>query len=283
MTGLAHHLLKGRRLLRLFVFSGCLLPLLLLTGCAHEEKAPSPRVSALLDAYPAGTIDSVEEANEVEELVSYEKAMLDYLYAKDMDECTKRFLVFDCYEKTQLRLRMDRAALKPLSIEADRFKRSYKVRMRDEALVDSQQESLRKAPERDESRRKYTLKEGKYVIQEDSAIQAEIASGKRQAAGAASDETRRYIEEKAGREASPPQVEEGAYTVGEPSLLKNPDTVLTPLERTKNVQEYELKQEESEARQANVQKKMEQTQAKREKHAAEKAKEPTRKQREAKD
>ncbi|MDL2284856.1 hypothetical protein LJC19_06925 [Oxalobacter sp. OttesenSCG-928-P03] len=285
MTGLMFHWAGGRRLLRLFAFSGVLLSLGTMQGCAHteEDMALSPGVTALLQAFPAGTIDSMEEANEVQDAVAHENAMLDYQFGLDMDACTQKFLVMHCYDETKLRLRMDRAALKPLSIEADRFKRTEKVRLRDEAMVDAEQEELGKTGEREASRRRYMEKEEMY-LQEQAESEADRHSSERKASRKKYEEKQQsYVDEKAADEAAPPQVEEGAYTVREPSQLKNPDTVLTPGQRAENVREYEEKKRESERKQENVQRKTAETQAKREKRAADRTKEVKRKQKEAKD
>ncbi|NLC24306.1 MAG: hypothetical protein GX776_07585 [Oxalobacter sp.] len=271
--------------LRRFVFAGMLLLLGVMQGCAHTEEgiSLSPRVKALMEEFPAGTIDSVEEADEVLDAVNYENKMLDYQFGVDMDACTQRFLVNNCYDEVQLRLRKDRAALRPLSVEADRFKRSNKVRLRDEALVDAEQEELGKAQQREASSRRYEEKEARY-LEGQAASGADEQSAKRQASRVKYDEKQeRYLDMKAADEASPPKVEDGAYTVGTPSKLKHPDTTLTPAQRAKNVQDYEDKQLEAEKKQESVQRRTAETQAKRDKRAADAGKEVKRKQKEAKD
>lgn len=271
--------------LRRFVLAGMLLSLGVIQGCAHTEEdiALSPRVKALMEEFPAGTIDSVEEADEVLDAVNYENKMLDYQFGLDMDACTRRFLVNNCYDEVQLRLRKDRAALRPMSVEADRFKRSHKVRLRDEALVDAEQEELGKAAEREASSRRYEEKEARY-LQEQADSQADEHSAKRQASRVKYDEKQeRYLDMKAADEASPPKVEDGAYTIVTPSKLKNPDTVLTPEQRAKNTREYEDKQLEAQRKQEDVQRRTAETQAKRDKRAADAGKEVKRKQKEAKD
>lgn len=285
MTELMMGFCSVRRCLRWLVFAGMLVSLGLIQGCAHTEEdiSLSPRVKALMEEFPAGTIDSVEEADKVLDAVSYESKMLDYQFGLDMDACTRRFLVNNCYDEVQLRLRKDRAALRPLSVEADRFKRSNKVRLRDEALVDAEQEELGKALQREESSRRYEEKEARYR-QEQAASQADEHSAKRQASRVKYDEKQeRYLDMKAAEEASPPRVKDGAYTVGTPSKLKNPDIVLTPEERAKNVQDYADKQIEAERKQQDVERRKAETQAKRDKRAADAGKEVKRKQKEAKD
>lgn len=277
--------LKRRISLRFFIFAGVFFSMGFLQGCAQTEKDVefSPRVKALMEEFPAGTIDSIEEADEVLDAVAYENQMLDYQFGVDMDACTQKFLVNNCYDAVQLRLRKDRAALRPLSVEADRFKRSEKVRMRDQALVDAEQEELSKASEREAARQRYEEKEARYR-QEQAASEADENSAKRQTSRAKYDEKQeRYLDMKASGEASPPRVEDGAYTVVTPSQLKNPDTSLTPERRARNVQEYEDKQLESEQRQENVERRMAETQAKRDKRAADAGKEVKRRQKSATD
>ncbi len=241
------------RWLYLSVMTGILFFLGMVQGCAYtdEDIILSPRVKMVLEEFPAGTIDTVEKADEALEAVSYEDQMLEYQYRLDMDACAKKFLVTKCYEATQFNYRKNRAALKPLSVEADRFKRSEKVRLRDQALVDAQQEELSKASEREVSRRMYEEKEARY-IQENVNVDQES-------------EQKHYVDIKAPDEAMPPKVEEGTYTISKPSRLKNPDTVLTPDQRAQNVRDFEEKQLESEKKLEAVERKKAETQAKREK------------------
>lgn len=261
--------ITGRKRLHCLAMAGVLLACLL-QGCAHSEKetALSPGVKALLEAFPAGTIDSVEEADEALDAVSYENQVLEYRLGLEMDACNQKFLVSACYDEARLRFRQNRAALNPLSIEADRFKRSEKVRLRDQALVDAEQEAWRKKSEREASRKRYEEKEASYVRDE--------VAGKE-------DENGRYADIHARDEASPPKIEEGNYTVSKPSRLKNPDTVLTPAERSRNVSDYESKQQEAEKRQEDVIRRKAETQAKRDRRAARENKEPVKKQKVVKD
>lgn len=257
---------KGR--LRCLVIAGVLLVCGAMQGCAQQEEALFPGVKALLAAFPAGTIDSVEKADNALDAVSYENQVLEYLLGQEMDACNQKFLVSACYDDARLRFRKNRAALNPLSVEADRFKRSEKVRLRDQALVDSQQEALRKQPERDASRQRYETKEARYI--RDEATEKE-------------ENNARYADIHARDEAAPPKLENGSYTISTPSRLKNPDTVLTPAERAKNVLDYETKQQEAEKRQENVIRRQAETQAKREKRAAHENEVPGKKQKVAKD
>lgn len=251
--------------------AGVLLVFALVQGCVHSEgetAALFPQVEALLEAFPAGTIDSVEKADEVLDAVSYENQVLEYRLGLEMDACNERFLVSACYDEARLRFRQNRAALNPLSIEADRFKRSEKVRLRDQALVDAEQKEWMKQSERAASRRRYEEKEARYVRDEAAERENENAS---------------YIDTHARDEASPPKIEKGNYTVGAPSRLKNPDTVLTPAERARNVLDYESKQHEAEKRQEDVIRRQAETQAKRDRRAARENKAPVKKQKVAKD
>ncbi|MCM1512096.1 MAG: hypothetical protein NC112_03145 [Oxalobacter formigenes] len=224
-------------------------------GCAYSEKETVlfPGVKALLEAFPAGTINSVEEADEALDAVSYENQVLEYHLGQEMDACHQKFLVSACYDEARLRFRQNRAALNPLSIEADRFKRSEKVRLRDQALVDAQQEEKSNKLEREASRRRYEEKEAHYT--KDEAVEK-------------TEKTARYADIHARDEASPPKIEEGSYTVSPPSRLKNPNTVLTPAERAKNVRDYESKQLEAEKRQEDVVRRKAETQAKRDERVA---------------
>lgn len=254
----------------LLAFGLCLI-LSLIQGCAstNEEFIAAPGVQKLLEKYPAGTIDTIKIADQVLDAVSRENQVLDDQFRLDMDTCIDRFLVNLCYEEADQRLKQNRALLEALSVEADRFKRSEKIRLRDLALIDSEQKERSKAAERAQSRQDYEEKESRYH-QDTQSIPA-------------ADEQTHYVDIKVPDEASPPKVEEGAYTISKPSLLKNPDTVLTPEERRQNVQEYEEKQLESARKQEQVEQKKAETQAKRERHAARQATGVKRKQKVAKD
>jgi len=269
MTGLTVCFIKGRRLLRLPVFSVLLAGLGLAQGMAYakENAALLPGVVALLKAHPAGSIDSVEKADEVREAVAAEKQVLDGLLGKELDACVKKFLVSRCYEETRLRFRRNHTALLPLSAEADRFKRHERVRLRDEALLDARKKEQDKMPEREAARRKYEEKEEKYLRE------------KAAAAAAAADTTAASIQQ----EASSPALKDGTYTVMEPAGLKHPDTALTPEKRAMNVRDYEEKKLESERKQENVQRKLAETQVKRDRRAEEAAKKRKKKQKVADD
>ena len=250
-------LFKGHRLCRP-VFVYILLCIGVLHGCAStkEEIPLASGVKAVIAAFPAGTIDSVKKVNDVQNAVNHENQVLDYQFGLDMNACIEKFLVNNCYEEVREQLRKNRAVLRQLSVEADRFKRSDKVRLRDEAIVNAEQRELDKAPEREASRRRYEEKEARYLQEQ---------------TGAGADES------------SPPRLEEGVYTVGTPSVPKNSDTALTPAKRAENIRNYEEKRLESERKQESVRSRMAATQEKRDRHAANAGKEVKRKQKEAKD
>lgn len=261
---------SGRRgWLRLSAFAGMFLSVCMMQGCAHTDETVQlyPRVIALQEMFPAGAIDTVEKADEVQDAVKYERKMLDYQFGLDMNACTKKFLVTNCYDETNLRLRTNRAALRMMSVEADRFKRSEKVRVRDQAMVDAEQEWLSKETEREAARQRYKEKEDRY-IQENATAKPGKATAKHPASLRQNENQPSYVDMMAPDEASPPKVKGDAYTVSQPSQLKAPDTVLTPEERAQNVHDYEEKQQESERKQENVQRKTADTQAKRDKRAA---------------
>lgn len=238
-------------------FFSILLIFCFLSGCAltQDDVPLSPRVQVLLEEFPVGSIDSISEADAALAAVAYENKILQYQFGLDMDACTDRFLVNYCYEKTQLRYMKDKAAIKPISVEADRFKRSERVRLRDQALVNAQQNEILKEDERAASRRRYQEKNAKYRAKQEENADSE-----------------EYIRSKVGSEDSAPQLKKGAYTVPRASKLKNPDTTLTPEERQANIEKFEQKQQEAIEKQAEVERKKAETQAKRDRHAASRGK-----------
>ncbi|MDR1310965.1 MAG: hypothetical protein LBK01_03685 [Burkholderiaceae bacterium] len=240
-----------------FLLSGCVL------APPDAEGPVSESVNTILRTYPAGSIDSVPKAREAQKAVDKEKQALDRRFGVEMDACTARFLVNWCYDEVTLRDRRDRSALRPLSVEADRFMRQDKVRQRDAALVDRQQKEAVKKGERDASREKYEKKESQYITPTDSQKSASPESG--------------YVQKVAPGESGPPVLKEGAYTTGTPSQPKEgADGSLTPEKRASQVRKLEKKQLESARKLENVEKKKERTQEKREKKAEKAAKEEAR-------
>ncbi len=193
-----------------------------------------PEVTAILDHFPAGSIDSVKKADQVLEIVRIEKDNIKARLYNEKLECNKKFFVYWCYEEAEDRSHVDWLALHALEAEAKRFKRSEDVRQRDLALDRRKVESEEDAPQRAES------------------VAAHEARAKR------------VQEREARREAA-------ARGITSTPDEKHEGNLMTPAEKAENVREYEAKQEEAIRRQERVEQKRAETQRKRDRKAAEEA------------
>ena len=101
-------------------------------GSMMEKVKTSPEVAAILKVFPAGSIDSIDKADKVLEIVSIEKKNVDVRLFNDKLDCNRKFLVYRCYDKVLETKRVDLKELHALEVEAKRFKRSEDVRQADE-------------------------------------------------------------------------------------------------------------------------------------------------------
>ena len=210
---------------------------------AADNATLFPRVKALLAAYPAGSIDSVEKADEALSAVAAEKTLLEHDLLVELDDCVNKFFVTRCQDERKLLHIQNNSALKTLQIEADRFRRSERVRLRDEALVDREQRSIAKAPEREASRQKFEEMRAKYLDASHHHYTADI------------------------------NVEDGVYSIMSPSEPVRPGSALSSQQRIRNLGQHEEKRLESERRQEAVRERTAKTQEKRERRAREAQKE----------
>lgn len=196
-----------------------------------ENVATSADVTAILKVFPAGSIYSLEKADQALEIVSIEKQNVEARFFNDKLDCNKKFLVYRCYNKALETKRMDLRELHALETEAKRFKRSEDVRQRDLELDRRKANELADAPKRAENVSAHEAR-----VKRAQQKEAERAAAAR------------------GITATPGQKHSGA--------------LMTPQEKADNVQKYQEKVEESQRRQEFVREKQAETQAKREKKAA---------------
>ena len=204
-------------------------------AAVSDNVALFHRVAALLAAYPAGSIDSVEKADEALSAISAEKKLLDQDLAAELDDCKTKFLVTRCVDERKLLHIQNHAALKTLQIEADRFRRTERVRLRDQALLDREQRALERAPDRETARQKFEDIKAKYLESHSDTVSI---TG-----------------------------EEGVYSVILPSELISPESAVSPQRRARNVSEYEEKRLEAERKQESVKERTSRTQLRRERRA----------------
>ncbi len=198
------------------------------------KEKPSLGVSAVLEHYPAGSIDSVKRADEALEIIRIERQNVDARLYNEKLLCNKKFLVYRCYDEALERKRIDDRNLDALEVEAKRFKRSEDVRQRDLALDRHKAEQEAEAPQRAENVKAHEEK------------------------------VRRVQEKQAQREAA-------AKGVPASPDEKHSGNLMTPAEKAENVRKYQEKQEEAVKRQERVARKKAETQKKRDQRAADRA------------
>ncbi len=203
-------------------------------GSMMEKVKTSPEVAAILKVFPAGSIDSIDKADKVLEIVSIEKKNVDVRLFNDKLDCNRKFLVYRCYDKVLETKRVDLKELHALEVEAKRFKRSEDVRQRDLALDKRKADEIADAPKRAEN-----VKAHEERVKRVQQKEAERAAAAR------------------GVSSTPGQKHSGA--------------LMTPAERAENVRKYEEKVETSEERKKIVEQKKAETQSKRDKKAREDA------------
>lgn len=120
-------------------------------GSTMEKVKTSPEVAAILKVFPAGSIDSVDKADKVLEIVSIEKENVEARLFNDKLDCNRKFLVYQCYDRVLETKRIDLKELHALEVEAKRFKRSEDVRQRDLALDKRKADEIADAPKRAEN------------------------------------------------------------------------------------------------------------------------------------
>lgn len=198
------------------------------------KEKPGPDVAAILEHFPAGSIDSLKKADQVLEIVRIEKQNINARLYNEKLLCNEKFLVYMCYDEAEERRRIDLQALYMLELEAKRFKRSDEIRQRDLALDRRELKEEADATQRAESLRAHE------------------------------ERVRRVQEREAKREAA-------ARGVTDSPDKRHSGNLMTPAEKAENVREYEAKQEESARRLERVERKRAETQKKRDKKAAEEA------------
>ena len=199
-----------------------------------DKEATSADVAAILKAFPPGSIDSVEKADRVLEIVSVEKRNVEARLFNDKLDCNRKFLVYECYDRALETKRVDLKELHALEVEAKRFKRSEDVRQRDLALDRRKADELADAPIRAEN-----VKAHEARVKRVERKEAERAAAAR------------------GITSTPGERHSGA--------------LMTPQEKAANVRKYQEKVEESQRRQEFVREKQAETQSRRDKKAAEDA------------
>ncbi len=121
----------------------CLLAAALALGGALVAAQSVDELDRFALRYPAGSIKSVEQADQALAEAEKTRAAIQTRYAQQESACLPKFLVSPCVEKAKEVQRMALAALRPVEVEAARFKRQAKAGERDKSLLErAQQEKL---------------------------------------------------------------------------------------------------------------------------------------------
>ena len=133
-----------------------LLPLLLFSagvlwfnsGRAADPAAIGPASATLSARYPAGSILSLEVAEHALVEAGQERTGIEARYAADERACYPKFFATACLDRAKERRRIGLARVRPVELEANSFKRRFRVVERDQALVEERAREDAEAPQR---------------------------------------------------------------------------------------------------------------------------------------
>ncbi|WP_019141262.1 hypothetical protein [Noviherbaspirillum massiliense] len=211
--------------------------LLLLSSAMAQNADPAARVAS---AYPAGSIRTVESADQALAEAGKARAAVKERYTQEERACYGRFFASACIDDAKERRRAAFARIRPVEIEANAFKRQAKVDARDQALANRQAQDGGANP----------------LDQSGNSARTDSAPGPSEAGKGAATET---DAKERGQEPSKPQHSRAHKSMPEP----DPDHVAAEAKkRAENVAAYERKirkiqehQREVEARKAEKNKK----------------------------
>jgi len=110
----------------------------LLMSLASSSFADS---NALLERYPAGTIKTVEQANQALEEVNRERALTQESFLDTKDECLQQFFVSSCLNKAKETRRQEKKIIRAVEVEANAFLRKDKADERDRGIAERQRQA----------------------------------------------------------------------------------------------------------------------------------------------
>lgn len=122
--------------------------LALATAPAFSQQDAATDTAALVARYPAGSIDSVEKAQQVLQETANQRAAIERQYTAEEAECAQKFFVNACADAAKERRRSALKQVRPIEIEADTFQRKARVIERDKALADRAAQEEQEKPER---------------------------------------------------------------------------------------------------------------------------------------
>lgn len=108
--------------------------MVLLMPAALAQMAADPASSTVAHRYPAGSIQSVNDADKALAAIEYERGVIESRYVTEEQACHPKFFATSCIEQARERRRKATMELRAVEIEANVFKRRARVETRDEAL-----------------------------------------------------------------------------------------------------------------------------------------------------
>jgi hypothetical protein len=157
---------------------------LTLPPVAVAEPAPygTPGKPAFNERYPAGSIRSTEEADEILAEADKERLVIEDQYIAEQRDCYKKFFVASCLDGAKERNRVAGKQVRDVEVEANAYKRQAKADDRDKSLaeqrVKDEQDSARRAADQKERDAAAARK-----VQESAAKQQQVKEREQQSAG----------------------------------------------------------------------------------------------------
>lgn len=128
--------------MRLPIFASVLFcTVTMLTGLAHAQ----PASTALQTHYPAGSIQSEQQASAALSEVSTERKEIEQIFIEDKNACYDKFFVSSCLNSAREKRRMALRIVRKVEVEANAFMRKEKADERDRAVAERQFKASEKA------------------------------------------------------------------------------------------------------------------------------------------
>ncbi|MES2538024.1 MAG: hypothetical protein V4632_19355 [Pseudomonadota bacterium] len=213
-----------------------------LAGCSQiplhvQQSFQASPAAFLVERYPPGSIKSVDAADRALSEISKEQERIEAQHAAEELACYPKFFTTSCMDEAKERRRYALAQLRPIEIQAERFKRRDVVEKRDKALAEKREEEIAEAPQREKEAKAREIANAKREA--DSARRVEEAKQTAEAAEAAPVSSRKETAAPAARpQSSPRQVK--------------PRKELSEEQRAANVAAFEKKERVAKARQEKV-------------------------------
>lgn len=108
--------------------------MVLLMPAALAQVVADAASSTVAHRYPAGSIQSVNDADKALAAIENERGVIESRYVTEEQACHPKFFATSCIEQARERRRKATMELRAVEIEANVFKRRARVEARDEAL-----------------------------------------------------------------------------------------------------------------------------------------------------